>query len=504
MKITRIAYSKNLNAGKYKQLATQATRLAQVRALIWRRYGSINGVGVTDRAIRDAWMRDGTAARFNLPANAWKETVRDAIGDIKATREAAKALVRKAIHRRYTVQEERKAAYMVLKRDTWTVDTYLSRKMRQHCRRGTSHVVNQIVVRADQYRTWTLAEGGDVWLAVPGLRQRQRVSVPLNTTVAPTGTLRLILRDGRVEVHYAIDSIDQRRARPCGTANVGVDKGYTEVLTDSDGIHHGLGLGELLRNESDYLKVRNARRNKIRAIADKAKEAGDEAKARRIAINNLGTIKRDRRRARFKVQVRTVTFTAVHAVIDKAQTVIAEDLTRRLGSRKRLGKDTNRRLAAWTKGVTAEALNSVSERRGSALRLVNSAYTSQVAPCCRSLGNRQGDRLNCTKCGDVWQADHAAAINVLERDGDPDISLFTPHTRVKQIIQERTDRHRTRLPVQDSSTRVRRANYPIAAIVLNEKEAGRYGRSGSDHRCGPHGLGHRAGRGGLGLDGHVA
>ncbi|GAB3997169.1 hypothetical protein GCM10029992_19320 [Glycomyces albus] len=135
-----------------------------------------------------------------------------------------------------------------------------------------------------------------------------------------------------------------------------------------------------------------------------------------------------------------------------------------------LGKNANRRLAAWTKGITAEALNNVSERRGSALTLVNAAYTSQVVPCCRTLGNRSVDRLHCTRpgCGAVWQADHAAAINVLERDGDPDISLYTRHTRVKQIIQERADCHRTRLPVQDSSTTVRRANDPIRVAMHKE------------------------------------
>ena len=51
----------------------------------------------------------------------------------------------------------------------------------------------------------------------------------------------------------------------------------------------------------------------------------------------------------------------------------------------------------------------------------------------------------------MWQADVNAAINILQRASDPDIALHTPHTRVKQILRERTDRHRTRLPVQDSS-----------------------------------------------------
>lgn len=137
---------------------------------------------------------------------------------------------------------------------------------------------------------------------------------------------------------------------------------------------------------------------------------------------------------------------------DKASVIVAEDLTRTFPDRKKLGKNTSRRLAAWTKGVTAEALRAVPDRRGSAVRLVNAAYTSQAVPFTSILGVREGDRLHCTACGAVWQADHAAAINILHRDGDPGITLHTPHTRVRQLLQERADRQRSRLPDQDSST----------------------------------------------------
>jgi IS605 OrfB family transposase len=103
-----------------------------------------------------------------------------------------------------------------------------------------------------------------------------------------------------------------------------------------------------------------------------------------------------------------VTFEAVHAVTDKASVIVAEDLTRAF-ARRNLGKNMNRRLAAWTKGLTAEALKSVPERRGSALVLVNAAYTSQADPRTGALGIRRGDRLHCPG-GDVYQADHAAAL----------------------------------------------------------------------------------------------
>lgn len=152
--------------------------------------------------------------------------------------------------------------------------------------------------------------------------------------------------------------------------------------------------------------------------------------------------------------MRDVTYRAVNAVVDKAGTVVAEDLTKTFTGRKMLGRNMNRRLAAWTKGVTAQALNDVSERRGSALRLVNAAYTSQVDPRTGLLAVRRGDRLH-LPVGVVMHADHAAAINILQRASDPDITLYTPHTRVKQILQERADRQRTRLPVQDPRPRQR-------------------------------------------------
>ncbi|MEU5943235.1 transposase [Micromonospora sp. NPDC047548] len=472
MKVTRIAYSARLNSGRYAVLVEQACRLGRVRSEVWQRYGSVLGVGsgLRDRQVRDRWLADGTHALFGVLANAWKETVRDAMADIAANLEAAKVDVRRAISRRTNDPAERKRMFTALKADQWASDPFLARQMRKHWKRGRNRTHDQIVVRADKYNT--LVDGrGRLWLAIPGLEPRKMVRIPLSTTVAPTGTLRLILRSGRVEVHYQIDAAQMRSSqRPCGDRTLGVDKGYTEALTDSDGQPHGAGLGVLLTAQSDRLKERNRRRAKLRSIANTAALRGDHAKAHRIKVDNLGTVKRDRQAARHRARVRTEIFTAVHEVVDEAVTVIAEDLTKRFTGRKKLPKNINRRLAAWTKGVTAEALKSVSERRGSTLVPVNAAYTSQTCHRCGAFGRRSGDRFHCTPCGVVWQADVNAAINILHRAGDPDIALHTPHHTVKQILQDRTDRHRTRLPVQDSNpaTAGRRANHPNCSAMSNE------------------------------------
>jgi transposase len=450
VKVTRVGYSKDLNSGKLGELAEQARRLGRVRSLVWQRYGSVAGAGLSSRQIRDQWMADGTAATFGVLATPWKETVRDAVDDIRACREAAKVKVRRAIIRHTTDPAKQKRLYALLRVDRWAEDAYLSRQMRKHWRRGRNHVANQIVVRADDYRTFPRSADGDVWLAVPGLERGSRVSIPLNTTIAPTGTLRLILRHGRVEVHYQVDgSTLKSAARPCGTETVGIDRGYREVCVDSAGRRYGTSLGDLLTAESDQLRVKNARRAKLRSIARKAEIAGDLAKAERIARCNLGRVKYRRQLAGARQAIRTETYQAINDLVDNAKVIGAEDLTRRIAGRSR-GRAWNRRLAAWTKGVTARALRDVSDRRGSAVVLVNAAYTSQTDSRNGTFGRRCGRWFYCFD-GVVLDAEQNAAANVLHRMSDPDITLWTPRARVCQIIAARTRSHRLRLPSQDSS-----------------------------------------------------
>src|SRR5450631_3882150 len=90
----------------YRELETIAHRLAPVRALAWRLYGSRAALGRAHEHIRDAdWMsrRDGQAGRaaaLGVPARVWKATLDDVLADIKANREAAKQAVIGNLYRR--------------------------------------------------------------------------------------------------------------------------------------------------------------------------------------------------------------------------------------------------------------------------------------------------------------------------------------------------------------------------------------------------------------------
>ena len=62
--------------------------------------------------------------------------------------------------------------------------------------------------------------------------------------------------------------------------------------------------------------------------------------------------------------------------------------------------------------------------------------------------------------GDVLQADHNAALNVLARRGDNEISRFTPHREVRRILLARS-------PAQLSVKRLELAAKRLNRVRIN-------------------------------------
>jgi IS605 OrfB family transposase len=444
MEVTRISHSsKELAKADYEQLKELARRLGILRSEVWNEYGSLKGVGVRDREIRDLWL--GESKSFDVPARLWKETLRDVVGNIEAYREAAKKKVRKTIPRREHTKEAQKTLYKSLKADTWTTDPFLRRQMRKHFKHGHTSVRNQIVLDTGCYTASLI--NGKACLHVMGLVPQKRVSIPLTTNRLPLGMLRLILKDnGRIAVHHTVDVEKNCVTRPHGDKTLGVDKGYTEAFTDSESGRHGKTLGAVLTTESDYLKVKYQRRNRLRAIAEAKSQKRDK-----IVKNNLGRKKLNARKRVHTEHVRDIAFKAVHDILDDASTIVAEDLKAPIKSKQKHTKDTRRRLSGWVKGLLATALSSASQRRGASLVLVNAAYTSQMDSLDGTLtGTRKGGSFY-RASGEVLDADWNAARNILARMADQEIGLFTLYKEVKEILLRRTSALRLGLLNQDSS-----------------------------------------------------
>ena len=126
----------------------------------------------------------------------------------------------------------------------------------------------------------------------------------------------------------------------------------------------------------------------------------------------------------------------MHKIVDKAQEVRAEDLTVPIRNNKKW-KAYNRRMSAWAKGALAEALESVTKARGSRLRLVNCAYTSQMDSNTRLLEGKRVDDKFYHANGDVTHAGTNAAVNIKHRGEDADITRYMSHQTVKKILLDR-------------------------------------------------------------------
>ena len=141
------------------------------------------------------------------------------------------------------------------------------------------------------------------------------------------------------------------------------------------------------------------------------------------------------------------------ACTDKAETIVCEGLSSPTPSQKKYAKKQNRRLSSWVKGQMQDALENVSQRRGSTLVLVSCAYTSQMdSRWGVLLGQRSGDSFRCFD-GVVLHADQNAARNILARANAHEIRLYMPYEHVKSVLLGRTERFKKRmgLLIQDSS-----------------------------------------------------
>ena len=122
----------------------------------------------------------------------------------------------------------------------------------------------------------------------------------------------------------------------------------------------------------------------------------------------------------------------------KAGTLIKEDLTFTKNTISR-GPRMNRKLSSWAKGYLDERI----EYRAASARIetkdINPAYTSQYCSCCGAKVTRKGKHREiavCPECGEM-NANTNAAHNIVARENDTEITLYTPYKVVGKILDER-------------------------------------------------------------------
>ena len=418
---TRTYYSKSLDNKTYSELKLIAKKLGILRKIIWHQFSS-NPKKLNDREIRDQWLNaKNNETNFypkiidQIPARLWKETLRDTIGTINAYFEAGFKEVIKTLYKKHG-KTKAKELTKFLKAD-YKSNNELHRLVRKLIPKGVSKADNIICLDEGCY---TFEQ--DI-LLVTGLRKRKMLSIPLTTKYRPKGNFKIILKeDNKCELRVNFKYPSKVQIEKPHEA-IGVDKGYTEVFTDSTGERHGNNFGKLLTAKSDFLKEKYKNRNKLYAIMKNAKESENFKKANNIKKNNLGNKKLNKQKEKANIELKEIIYKAAKTLAQKANIIAIEDLTFKTKSTK--FKNVNRRLSSWIKSTIDEAISKYCFIYGTKLVYVNAAYTSQ------------GDsRYNCALVGKrignsfigfdevVLDADINAALNILARLYDQEILKY--------------------------------------------------------------------------------
>nr|WP_276977625.1 zinc ribbon domain-containing protein [Ferrimicrobium acidiphilum] len=275
----------------------------------------------------------------------------------------------------------------------------------------------------------------------------KRISLPLSGISRVSGNIRVVLDEEhkRAFIHVIYDVAPL--AAPTGSA-VALDWGITEVCTDEYGAHHGEEYGPALTSMTERRNKTGKARNKLYALSKR--DAGSK-RTKHIARNNLGTKKQQARTRRAKALSMAISGAAIKEI---------EDLSHLRG--KARSKKISRLCSSWARDENKERITVHAYVGGSGIKTVNAAYSSQTCPNpgCGSVhsDNRHGDvfhRRNpywdCNWQGDV---DHVAAMNLLNRIEDHEISRFTPYKEVKKILEERFLRRLESrgIPTDDAAT----------------------------------------------------
>ncbi len=325
------------------------------------------------------------------------------------------------------------------------------------------HLARSFSLDETLYSTWVEERGGGrhQYVSIVGPKAQHRIVLPLAGVSKVEGNVRIVLEEGddRAFVHVAYSIAQMKEG---SGPRKSIDWGVTEVATDQQGHRYGIGYGTALEKISESNKLKGQRRGKLGALTKK--DAGSK-RARHIARHNLGTKKQKARLRRSRAQLRTIAGAAIKEIVygsgnrtrargrvtqapsQRPRLIIHEDLSHLRGKAK--SKKLSRLCSTWMRAETEGRMVVHAYRGCSPTKAVNAAYTSQTCPepSCGYVhaDNRSGDRFHCRNpywdCN--WQggADQVAAMNIMSRDGDREIALYTKHTEVKRILDERF-RHR--------------------------------------------------------------
>ncbi len=281
---------------------------------------------------------------------------------------------------------------------------------------------------------------GRQYIALMSKKPRERIVIPLSGKAKISGQIRIVFdfQKCRLEIHHFVKS-EIKKQIPQGKT-IGIDLGITEVFTDSDGDRWGTNFGKTISKYSDKQRDKGKKRNKLYALTEKYKEKGKRNKVKKIENYNLGKKKEKIKNTKQRVELTRQVNESIKQCLNEKdpKKVIYEDLRHMRGKAK--SKRMSRLVSAWIRKIIRERMEfKIVSQGGSLLEAVNCSHSSRVCPICGwvARNNRNGDKFKCQFCGHTAESDYTAAMEILRREKDCEIRLWTHRSQVHKILLQR-------------------------------------------------------------------
>lgn len=450
------------------ELLVLLKRYNKAKNYFYSRYSGVNSLAKLKhykKEIRDVLIKEGTCNIFGLQARQWKIALDDVVSNIKSNWSNIKNKINIAItnntnlnnnekyYLRYILKSEEllsnvltyKPIVEVGKLKGITIEEvrkpYLLNLLRRYVRKyksKISKVNNSKVISLDSSMYKYKYIDDVLYIEIMGLNRGNRLCFKLKDKIRYSGNLSLIICEdtNSIKIHKGLN-IDCKPLCNDYINTIGVDKGYSKMLSCSDEREYGIDLGKYLSKHTEDLNIKNAKRNKLWVLAKKYKLEGNDIKANNILKNNLGYKKKYRLEERFKGLLKSYINKEIGRFIreSKPKEVVKEDLSF-VSKGSNRGAKYNRKMSQWVKGYIDERLEYKLNYNSIKVIDINPAYTSQVCNICGSFGVRDNDKFRCNNCGTL-DANINASKNILNRKYDKEISKYTKYKDVKKILEVR-------------------------------------------------------------------
>ena len=453
-------YSYELTPAQLSSLNDLGKKYRIVRNYLYQKYSTIYQIGTINKFydLRNQLMKEKPWFTAYLPARYWKICLQQTLGNIKSNWENDFNQIRVIINQNFNLTDEDKHYLNTLLKSYKTLDQvlnknqdldYLKTNFSDVNRYRLNNLLKRYIRKYKSRRPYTrksnllhldcdLYKYKNQEIQITSLAKRKRIIISVKDSREFTSNLTIKWNNKHLIVYIPIE------INPKINTNktiIGVDKGYSSLLTTSTGNKYGINYKQISTPYIDKQVKKNKNRSRLYQLYRDYLEIGNLYKANQIYKNNLGKLKYNNFQQKHKETLKAYINHSITQMLvtEKPKEIVKEDLTW-VGNKKRGSKQLNNRLNQWMKGYLDERLEFKSELNGIKVTEVNPAYTSQIHHKCKTLGQRSFETFTCPKCNEKEDADINAAKNILARKYEKHITKYTPVKTIKEYykIKERS------------------------------------------------------------------